>query len=81
MLPSGGINTYPTNPYVNDPVDFTNSKSTPATPDNKGLSPLSRSLVAKWLACSGGSRIFPGEGAGANSQSGCANLFFRQKTA
>ena len=40
MLPSGGIDTYPTNPYVNDPVDFTNSKSTPATPDNKGLFPL-----------------------------------------
>ena len=40
MLPSGGIDTYPTNPYVNDPVDFTNSNCTPTTPDDKGLFPL-----------------------------------------
>ena len=40
VLPCCGTDAYPTNPYVNDPVDFTNPKSTPATSDHKGLFPL-----------------------------------------
>ena len=40
---------------------------------------LKQYWIMKQCSTSGGSRIFPG--GGANSQSGCANLFFRPKTA